>query len=441
MERTAHTPPGLPVVGSLPRLARDPLRFLTGIQDAYGNQYPLVRVGPPVGQSVTVVLDPELAHDILADRDRFRRPDGGLQEQRRQGLVSSDGALWEQQRSVLDPEFVGGRLAEYAEIAGETLDETLTKWPESGTVDLFEELSILTMRVITRSLFSRDTDRERGETVHEALATFSDEFDASVFDLLLPERLQSGVSGEFEEADAALDSVATEFVDWHLDHEDPPRDVITALIEAKADPDIELSENELIDQTVLFMTGGQETTALTIAYAFYWLSQNPEAKERVRAEAKDVLDGGRPGWADLSELTYTERVVRETLRLTPAAWNVSREPREPVTLAGTQLDAGEFVMLPIYAHHRDRRVWSDPLTFDPERWAGDASRGDSAYYPFGSGPRVCIGRQIALTEAQFALTHILQHYDVQVTTSELDLQPSVTLRPSGRLEAEITAID
>lgn len=441
MERTAHTPPGLPVVGSLPRLARDPLRFLTGIQDAYGNQYPLVRVDPPVGQSVTVVLDPELAHDILADRDRFRRPDGGLQEQRRQGLVSSDGALWEQQRSVLDPEFVGGRLAEYAEIAGETLDETLTKWPESGTVDLFQELSILTMRVITRSLFSRDTDRERGETVHEALATFSDEFDASVFDLLLPERLQSGVSGEFEEADAALDSVATEFVDWHLDHEDPPRDVITALIEAKADPDIELSENELIDQTVLFMTGGQETTALTIAYAFYWLSQNPEAKERVRAEAKDVLDGGRPGWADLSELTYTERVVRETLRLTPAAWNVSREPREPVPLAGTQLDAGEFVMLPIYAHHRDRRVWSDPLTFDPERWAGDASRGDSAYYPFGSGPRVCIGRQIALTEAQFALTHILQHYDVQVTASELDLQPSVTLRPSGRLEAEITAID
>lgn len=441
MERRAHTPPGLPVVGSLPRLARDPLRFLTGIQNAYGNQYPLVRIDPSVGQSVTVVLEPELAHDVLADRDRFRRPNVGVQEQRRQGLVSSDGALWEQQRSVLDPEFVGGRLADYAEIAGETLEETLTAWPETGTVDLFEELSILTMRIITRSLFSQDTDRERGETVHEALATFSEEFDASVFDLLLPERLQSGVSSEFEDADAVLDSVATEFVDWHLDHEDPPRDVITALIDAKADPDIELSENELIDQTVLFMTGGQETTALTIAYAFYWLSQNPAARERVRAEARDVLDGGRPGWADLSELTYTERVVRETLRLTPAAWNVSREPREPVTLAGTHLDAGEFIMLPIYAHHRDRRVWSDPLTFAPQRWAGDASRGDAAYYPFGSGPRVCIGRQIALTEAQFALAHILQHYDVEVTADELDLQPSVTLRPSGPLEAEISALD
>lgn len=441
MERTAHTPPGLPVVGSLPRLARDPLRFLTGMQDAYANQYPLVRVDPQVGQSVTVVLDPGIAHEVLADRDRFRRPNVGAQEQRRQGLVSSDGALWEQQRSVLDPEFVGGRLADYAEIAGDTLEETLTAWPESGRVDLFEELSILTMRVITRSLFSQDTDRERGETVHEALAALNDEFDASVFDLVLPEQLQSGVSAEFEEADAVLDSVATEFVDWHLNHEDPPRDVITALIDAKADPDIELSENELIDQTVLFMTGGQETTALTIAYAFYWLSQNPAAKERVRAEAQDVLDGGQPGWADLSDLTYTERVVRETLRLTPAVWSVSREAREPVTLAGTDLDAGEFVMLPIYAHHRDSRVWSDPLTFDPDRWAGSASRGDSAYYPFGSGPRVCIGRQVALTEAQFALAHVLQHYDVQVTADELDLQPSVTLRPSGPMEAEISALE
>jgi len=437
MSDTRHRPPGLPVVGSVPKFADDPLRFAVGVQEAYGGQYPLVKLDTPTGQPANLVTDAALVHDILADRERFKRPNGAPEERRRNGLVSSDGALWEQQRSILQPEFVGGRLADYAEIAGETVTETLEEWPDAGRVDLFEELSILTMRVITRSLFSQNTSRERGRRVHDAMATFGEEFEPSVSDALLPDSLQSGPSEAFERADDVLEAVATEFVDRHLGQDDPPRDVITALIEAKQDPDVELSENELVDQTVLFMTGGQETTALTILYAFYWLTHNPEARERVRAEADAVLDGSAPGWSDLSELTYTERVVRETLRLTPAAWNVSREPRRDVTVAGAKLDADELLMMPIYAHHRDSRVWDDPQTFRPERWDGEVSRANETYFPFGSGPRVCIGRQVALTEAQFALAHILQHYDVDVTAERLDLQPGVTLRPADTIWAKV----
>jgi cytochrome P450 len=253
---TAHTPPGLPVVGNIPKLGDDPLRFLVGVQQAYGDRYPLVRLDPPGGPAVNVVLDAEL-----------------------------------------------------------------------------------------------------------------------------------------------------------------------------------------VDETILFMTAGQETTALTIAYAFYWLSQHPAARERVREEAETVLGGDQPGWNDLPDLKYTERVVRETLRLTPAAWNITRETRAPTRLAGTDLAAGELLMSSTYAHHRDRRVWKDPTAFKPERWNRSASRSQDAYFPFGGGPRVCIGRQVALTEAQFALATILQAYDVTVLADELLFRPAVTLQPSTPLQARVAARD
>lgn len=439
MTERPHTPPGLPVVGNLPKLASDPLRFLTSVQNAYGNQYPLVRLDPTTGQSVTVVLDPSTVHDVLGDRDRFRRPDAGPQERQRQGLLSSDRALWEQQREILEPEFVGERLTTFADVAAGVVEELLDGWDDTETVDVLSEMSVVTTRVITQSLFSRDVERERAIEIQEALDTIATEFEPSATDFLLPDRLQTGPSAEFEAADERLNDLAMEFVDWHREHDDPPRDMLTALLEARDDPDVTLADDELVDETVLFMTAGQETTALTLTYAFYWLSHHPEAYDRAKAEAETVLGGEPPGWGDLSSLTWIEQVVRETLRLTPAAWNITRETREPTRLAGADLPADEPMLLSPYAHHRDARVWDDPGQFRPERWTEDASRGMDAYFPFGSGPRICIGRQIALTEAQFTLAHVLQHYDVDVLADTLALQPAVTLRPSHTIEAEVTA--
>jgi cytochrome P450 len=432
----AHTPPGPPVVGNVPRLGSDPLRFLVGVQQAYGGQYPLVRLEPSVGTPVTVVVDAAVVHEVLGDRERFGRPALGPQADRRDGLLSSDGQLWETQRSVLEPEFVGGKLAGYADVSGETTADTVAGWPDEGEIDLLAEMSALTMRVITRSLFSTDTDPGVAHEVHEAMEVFGRELELGPADFLLPESVRPGLSEAFLEADELVENVATDFVDDHREAVDPPEDMLTALLEAEADPDTELSENELVDEAVLFMTAGQETTALTITYAFYWLSQNPELRRRVVEEANTVLDGDPPEWGHLSELTLTERVVRETLRLTPAAWNVVREAREPTTLAGHRLEAGELVVTSPYAHHRDRRVWENPETFDPDRWA-DVSRGTDSYFPFGSGPRVCIGRQIALTEAQFVLAHVLDRYEVDVTNDRLEFRPAVTLQPTERVRARV----
>ena len=439
MSGGAHTPPRPPVVGHLPRLANDPLRLLTAVQDTYGGREPLVRLDASAGPSVSAVLDAELVHEILADRERFARPDFAPGTEQRKGLLSSDGRLWEQQRSVLEPEFVGASLGEYAEIASEKTTEMLAGWPAHGEIDLYRELSTLTMRVITQSLFSQDTTPERAREVYEALDVTSAEFESDPGDFLLPDFLQSGPSDAFRDADATLEAAAEAFVDDHRNRQDPPTDMITALIEAEADPSVELSDNELVDEAILFMTAGQETTALTITYAFHWLSQHPDARRRVTEEAQEVLGGDPPGWDDLPELSFTERVVRETLRLTPAAWNIARLAREPTTVAGTHLAADDQLLLCPYAHHRDRNVWRAPTEFRPDRWDGEVSRSIDSYFPFGSGPRVCIGRQIALTEAQFALAHVLQQYDVGVHTDRLDLQPSITLRPRTAMTATVDA--
>lgn len=439
MAKTPHTPPGLPLVGSALDLGDDPLRFVTGVQRAYGGRYPLVQVDPATGPTTNIVLDAGLVHEILGDRDRFRRPNLGPQAQRREGLLSSDGDLWETQREILQPEFVGGRLASYARTTGDAVEALLAAWPEAGERDLLSEIGTLTLQVIARSLFSYDVSRAESDRVQDALTTFGDELAFSPLGVVLPDRLQQGPSIAFERANDALDAFAQDVIDQHLAQDDPPRDLLTALMAAERDPAVELSENELVDETVLFLTAGHETTALTITYAFYWLSQHPAVRARVRAEADAVLGGDRPDWGDLPALRTTERVVRETLRLTPAAWNVIRQTRRPVQLDGYRLEAGELLFASPYAHGRDPAAWNDPAQFRPARWREGASRAADAYFPFGSGPRSCIGRQLALIEAQFTLAHVLQHYDVEVLLDELTLRPAVTLQIEGDVPARLVA--
>jgi cytochrome P450 len=442
MTDTPHRPPGPPVVDNALRLGDDPLRFLTAVQDAYGGRHPLVRVAPAVGPTVNVVTDATLVHEVLADRDRFGRPNPGPGTRERVGLLSSEGAMWEAQRSTIQPEFVGARLASYADTAGDAVEALLAGWPDDGELDLWRELAALALQVITRTLFGRDVTRERADAIHDAMRTVGRGLETSPLTALLPDRLRPGPSDEFEAAVDEVDAFAEEVVDWHLSHDDPPRTLLTALLESDRDPSRRLTRTELVDQTALFVTGGHETTALTITYAFHWLSQRPDVRERVRAEARRVLDGDRPGWADLADLRVTERVVRETLRLTPAAWNVAREARRPTRLRGATVDAGELLLASPYAHGRDRRAWDDPDAFRPERWAADggASRSNPSYFPFGSGPRVCVARQLALTEAAFALAHVLQRYDVDVVGDDVDFRPGVTLQPGGPVRARVRTL-
>jgi cytochrome P450 len=186
------------------------------------------------------------------------------------------------------------------------------------------------------------------------------------------------------------------------------------------------------------LLAGHDTTALTLTYAWYLLSQHPEAERRVHEEVDNVLGGDRPTMADVGELEYIERVVDEAMRLYPPVYTMFREPKEPVELGGYQIPEDAAVMLSQWAMHRSERHWDRPDAFDPDRWTRKTDRQRFIYFPFGGGPRHCIGKHLAKLEAKLILARTAQQYRLEyLGDGELDLLPSLTMHPRNGMPMRI----
>lgn len=196
---------------------------------------------------------------------------------------------------------------------------------------------------------------------------------------------------------------------------------------------MELPPNQIRDEVLTFLFAGHETTALALTYALWFVSQNPEVAEQVRAETRAVLDADQavPTWPDLGELAVTERVVREALRLRPPSWSIFRQARATSRLGETRVERDDYLLLPQWTVHRDARHFNDPETFDPSRWTDRQPSDTAAYFPFGGGPHACIGGQLALTEAQIVLAALLNAFAL-----EMDGDAISALRPAGVLQPE-----
>jgi cytochrome P450 len=211
-------------------------------------------------------------------------------------------------------------------------------------------------------------------------------------------------------------------------------DLLSLLLEA-ADPETgqRMSDRELADNVLTFMTAGHETTALALTWTFYLLSLHPEVEERVRAEVDAVVGAGEIASEHVKALPYTSQVIQESMRLYPPAPLVVREPIQPTSIGPLRLNPGTAVYIPIYAVHRHHRLWEAPATFDPDRFepAQIRARHRYSYLPFGAGPRVCIGMSFALTEAVVILATILQGAQLRLRPNYVPVPKlRVTLRPA-----------
>lgn len=439
MKRTPPTS-GPAAARNAVQFGRDPLGFLGELRDADVDLVQARVVGP----TLTFVLDPSLVRTVLAKQDeRYQRPD--IQSSRTlqlttSGLIESDGELWRQQRNRLQPLFAREQFSDYGETIGEITEDTIRHWESGDHVDLYEEMTALTVRVIAETLFSTTISREETDQFIEANATIGNEFEVSPM-ALLRQFLPTPPSDEYQRVVEEMHEWAEELIDGHRRMDDPPQDLITTMLAAERDPEVELPPNQVRDELLTFLFAGHETTALTLAYALSFVSHNPSVTKQARDEAREVLDGETPTWTDLPQLTCIERVVRETLRLRPPSWGIFRQAKLGSQLGDYRIERGEYLMLPQWTLHRSSRYFDAPETFDPSRWEElDPSR-TPAYFPFGAGPHACIGGQLALTEAQLVLAALLSRFEFDIPEEPLqDLRPAGVLQPRNGVPATIREI-
>ena len=438
MRRTS-VPSGLGAAGRAVRFGRDPLGFL---DDFRGTNASLVDARFVVGPTLTFVLDPDLVRTVLVgDHDRYRRPDiqsGRTSRLTANGLIESENSLWHNQRDRLQPLFGRDHLAEYADTIGDHTTALIERWEPGDEVDLYNEMTELTARVITQTLFSTELSRSDIEVITDANATIGDEFEMSPLSLIR-QLLPTPPSTEFRNTVSEMHEWAEGVIDQHRGMVDPPQDLVTTMLDAEQDPEIDLPPNQVRDEVLTFLFAGHETTALTLAYALAFVANHPQVAERGRAETRTVIDG-KLQWTDLAELEYTERVIRETLRLRPPSWGIFRQAKVGSRLGERRIDRDDYLMLPQWTLHRDPQYFDAPLEFHPDRWEEKDPSRTPAYFPFGAGPHACIGGQLALTEAQLVLVVLVSKFEFDVPNETVDdLRPAGVLQPRNGVPAVLNS--
>jgi len=402
-DREPPGPDGLPLVGSTLSFLDDPFEFYDTL-DEYGDIVGY-RVGP---WRFCTLLHPEHVQQVLLDQPesfaKWDRQSLGV-EFAPDGLLQTDGEQWRRQRELLQPAFRPNRIAEYADAMGRYAAETVADWEEGQRVNLSETTSKLTLRILADSLFDIDLRTER-DVVTEFATALNARANADSLAAFLPEWIPTPANRRYRSARADL----REFIERTIDERDREGgdDLLGLMLDAETEDGQRLDEVEIRDQLVTFLFAGHETSALALTYAVLCLAQHPEEADRLRAEYDEVLDADRPTLADLGALDATERVIQETLRLYPPAYVIFRETTDPVEVGGYRLPEGRKLTLPQFRLHRDDRFWDDPQRFDPDRFARDVDRPEYAYFPFGGGPRHCIGMRFARMELKTVLATLLE---------------------------------
>ena len=441
-------PKGMPVVGSTPRFLRDQLRFLTSCREAYGDLVSF-DLGP---DTAYVATHPDHVKKVLvSDADKYRKPNfsGALGDVIGDGILLHEGGdPWWERRQRSQPAYSMRKFLEeqQVEAARTYTAELLSRWEDGETIRIREEMVRIAIRIVADSLFDIQFNESTVDTIARQLEPLGAEFEPDIAGAVLPEWVPTPTDRSFQRSHSNLRRFMDEIVrerrseltdDSALgssSNSRPPTDVLSIMIRATENGEI---DTELLQQELLtVLLAGTDTTALALTYAWYCLSKNPDVEAKLHDELESVLGDSPPTSDDLRELEYTERVLSESMRLYPPVYLTIREARETVELDGYRVPAGAIIMLPQWVIHRDPRWYDDPKAFEPDRWTRErtSSRPKYSYFPFGAGPRQCIGKPVARPEMKLVLSTIAQNYRLEnPQPKSLDFNPAVTLQPADEI--------
>jgi cytochrome P450 len=362
------------------------------------------------------------------------------------GLLTSDGNKWRAHRRLMSPSFDYRGVASYAPVITDAAKARLEGWDamhENAEIDIDREMTTLTLEVISRTMFSADSDALRSrldETIRKGMAelSFGLQYIAPWIGPFLLNRKLARVRANFE----AVDAVMQNLIRSREKRAGAPRDLLDRLIAATdGDTGSRLTDEEVRDEVIVIFVAGHETSALVATYVWYLLSLHPEQEAKLHAELDAVLGGREPTFDDLEKLSYTRMVIEEAMRLYPPAPALTgRVAREPDEICGRPVRKGAQIAILPWVLHRHRTLWDNPDCFDPERFSQEksATRPRFAYLPFGGGPRICIGAQLALIEVSLLVATIAQRYRLKlVPRQDIVLLHRVTLRPRGGIRMQL----
>lgn len=438
--RIVRGPRGLPLLGSLPEFGRDPLAFFERLR-GYGDM-----VRWRFGRNDCVfIADPECIGELLTETERtFDQPLLGIafRTVMGNGVVVARGADWRRKRSLVQPSVRPRQVKSYAATMTACAVELAGSWAGGERVDIKREMAALTQKIAVRTIFGVDTPADAeamGRAMDVAQQEIGKEF--SGLGAVLPDWVPTPGRARIKKAAAVIDAEVGRVVARHRDGDGERPDLLSRLLTAVDESGAHLSDQEIRDETVTLYIGGHETTSSTLVWAWYLLSRNPQARAALVEELDRVLGGREPGIDDYAQLTYAQAVVKETLRLYPTIWLVTGVARAGARIGGVPMPEGTRVWSSQWATHRDGRWFPEPEAFRPARW--DTEDGDEipeyAWYPFGGGPRVCLGTRFAMVEAVLILAVLARRFDLEVDPGTVNPVPTLTLQPDREVMATVRA--
>jgi cytochrome P450 len=444
MEQVAAKPlvdppllPGRPVVGSMLELSRDRLAFARRLWDLGG----VVRFRM-FNMQIYHVSDPQGVQRILQDNAR-NYIKGPLFDTMRNlvgnGLFLSNGDFWLRQRRLMQPAFHQRRLAALVDGMALEAQVSIDRWAQAAAdgqvLNMAEETTALAMRVVTRALFSaglQGAEKRLADAITTIIDEISFRFEMPFYP---PLSVPTPRNRRTREAMRVLDNEVYAIIARRRAEAAARDDLLAMLMEARDEGDGQgMSDQQLRDEVLIMFAAGHETTANAMAWAFYELQQQPAVLAHLRAEVAEVLGERAPSAEDLPRLVYTRQVIDETLRLYPPVFLTNRQALQEDEICGYHIPAGALLSVSPYAAQHDPRYWNNPMAFDPDRFSPERSAGRPryAYFPFGGGPRQCIGKDFALYEAAVVLAMAVARFDWELAPGE-QVRPAIraTFRPSS----------
>ncbi|HEY9632235.1 MAG TPA: cytochrome P450 [Coleofasciculaceae cyanobacterium] len=438
---SVHLPPGPKghfLLGIFGDYTRDPLGYLSQCAKEYGDivHFPSVRF---TAIKSYLINHPDYIEEVLATKShqfsKYRQSFGIIGRLLGNGLVTSEGDFWRHQRRLMQPAFHRERIAAYGDVMVAYTNQMLNRWQAGEIRDVHEDMMRLTLEIVAKTLFDTDLAAEVAQEIGASLSlgiTYYDQWFRNIVLTLLPETVPIPHYVRSRQVVQRLDAIIYDIIQQRRDSGEDKDDLLSMLLHAKYEDGTPISNQQLRDEMMTLFLAGHDTTALAMTWTWYLLSQHPEVEAKLLEELQTVLDGRDPTFADLSRLRYTDMVVREAIRLYPPVWAMARIANMDCELGGYPIKAGSIIIFSQWVMQRDSRYFDQPEVFNPDRWAdGLAQRLPTyAYFPFGGGSRICIGKSFAQMEAVLLVATIAQKFHLTlVPGQEVTPWPAFTLRP------------